>query len=111
MRVRWNKQSKEQLIRTASYIRHEFGQDIMEEFMKEVKRTNRLLARNPYIGPVESLLSDLPIEYHTFARFTTILDGSSQTVLVPPSRLGLRIRNRPYLYREYHPDGRTHAGK
>ena len=53
MRVRWNKQSKEQLIRTASYIRHEFGQDIMEEFMKEVKRTNRLLARNPYIGPVE----------------------------------------------------------
>lgn len=65
MRVRWNKQSKEQLIRTASYIRHEFGQDIMEEFMKEVKRTNRLLARNPYIGPVESLLSDLPIEYHS----------------------------------------------
>ena len=25
MRVKWNKQSKEQLIRAASYIRHEFG--------------------------------------------------------------------------------------
>ena len=41
------------------------SRSFMEEFMKEVKRTNRLLARNPYIGPVESLLSDLPIEYHS----------------------------------------------
>ena len=65
MRVRWNKQSKEQLLRTASYIRHEFGQDTMDEFMKEVKRTNKLMSKNPYIGPVETLLSDLPIEYHS----------------------------------------------
>jgi plasmid stabilization system protein ParE len=65
MRVRWNKQSKEQLIRTASYIRHEFGQDIMDEFMAEVKRTNKLLARNPHIGIVEPLLSDIPIEYRS----------------------------------------------
>ena len=65
MRVRWNKQSKEQLIRTASYIRHEFGQAIMDEFMTEVKRTNKLLASNPNMGPIEPLLVDYPIEYHS----------------------------------------------
>ena len=65
MRVRWNKQSKEQLIRTARYIRHEFGQSIMDEFMAEVKRTNKLLARNPNIGPIGPLLINYPIEYHS----------------------------------------------
>lgn len=38
MRVRWNKQSKEQLIRAASYIRHEFSQESMNDFMAECKR-------------------------------------------------------------------------
>ena len=65
MRVRWNKQSKEQLLRTASYIRHEFGQDTLHEFIAEVKRTNKLLARNPNMGPIEPLLVDYPIEYHS----------------------------------------------
>ena len=65
MRVRWNKQSKEQLLRTASYIRHEFGQNTMDEFMKEVKRTNKLLSKNPNLGQVEPLLANLPIEYHS----------------------------------------------
>lgn len=65
MRVRWNKQSKGQLLRTASYIRYEFGQDTMDEFMKEVKRTNKLLSKNPNLGQVEPLLADLPIEYHS----------------------------------------------
>ena len=65
MRIRWNKQSKEQLLRTASYIRYEFGQDTMDEFIKEVKRTNKLLSKNPNLGQVEPLLAYLPIEYHS----------------------------------------------
>ena len=65
MRVRWNKQSKEQLIRAASYIRHEFGQESMNDFMAEMKRTNRLLEKNPHLGPVEPLLSDLPSNYRS----------------------------------------------
>ena len=75
MRVRWNKQSKEQLLRTASYIRHEFGQNTMDEFMKEVKRTNKLLSKNPNLGQVEPLLVDLPIEYHSivFSRINKIV--------------------------------------
>jgi len=75
MRIRWNKQSKEQLLRTASYIRHEFGPAIIDEFMAEVKRTNNLLARNPHIGSVEPLLSDLPIEYRSivFSNFNKIV--------------------------------------
>ena len=75
MQVRWNKQSKEQLLRTASYIRYEFGQDTMDEFMKEVKRTNKLLSKNPNLGQVEPLLVDLPIEYHSivFSRINKIV--------------------------------------
>ena len=37
----------------------------MDEFIKEVKRTNKLLSKNPNLGQVEPLLADLPIEYHS----------------------------------------------
>lgn len=65
MKVRWNKQSKEQLRETAHYIRQAFGQKAKDEFMQEVRHTNALLADNPHLGPTEALLADLPIHYRS----------------------------------------------
>ena len=65
MKVRWNKQSKEQLRETARYIRLTFGQKVKDEFMQEVRHTNDLLAGNPYIGPTEAFLADLPAHYRS----------------------------------------------
>ena len=107
MRVRWNKQSKEQLLRTASYIRHEFGQVTMDDFMKEVKRTNKLMSKNPYIGPVEPLLSDLPIEYHSivFSNINKVIyrivDNHIEVVALwdtrrePQKQIELTIKQKP----------------
>ena len=65
MRVRWNKQSKEQLRQTARFIRQEFGQKAMDEFMQAVHHTNELLADNPHLGSVEQLLDDFTTQYHS----------------------------------------------
>lgn len=65
MRVRWNKQSKEQLRQTARYICQEFGKKVRDEFMTEVKQINSLLSENPHLGPVETLLADLPSQYRS----------------------------------------------
>lgn len=65
MRVRWNKQSKEQLRQASRFIRQEFGQKAMDEFMQTVHHTNSLLADNPNMGPVEPLLEELPTQYRS----------------------------------------------
>jgi len=65
MKVRWNKQSKEHLRQTARYIRQEFGERAMDEFMQVVQHTNDLLADNPRLGFVEPLLSDLTTQYRS----------------------------------------------
>lgn len=65
MRVRWNKQSKEQLRQTSRYICQEFGKKTRDEFMTEVKQTNSLLSENPHLGSIETLLVDLPSKYRS----------------------------------------------
>ena len=65
MKVRWNKQSKEQLRQTASYIRGEFGGKAKDEFMQAVQHINNLLADNPHLGSAEPFLADLPTQYRS----------------------------------------------
>ena len=65
MKVRWNKQSKEQLRQTAQFIYQKFGQKAREEFMQAVRQTNGLLADNPQLGPLEAFLADLPSQYRS----------------------------------------------
>ena len=65
MKVRWNRQSKEQLRQTAQYIYLEFGQKARDKFMQAVRQTNDLLADNPYLGPLEVILADLPSKYRS----------------------------------------------
>lgn len=50
---------------TAKYIKNVFGEKAREDFLQEVKRTDSLLGNNPYLGPMEPLLSDLPSEYRS----------------------------------------------
>lgn len=65
MKVRWNKQSKEQLHQTARYIRQVFGVRAMDDFIQVVQQTNDLLADNPHLGSVEPLLAAFTIQYRS----------------------------------------------
>ena len=65
MRVRWNDESKKRMRQTAKHIRKVFGEKAKDDFLQEVKRTNTLLGQNPYIGPLEEYLSDLPSMYRS----------------------------------------------
>ena len=65
MKVRWNKQSKERLLQPALYIHKEYGQKARDAFMQAVQQANNLLADNPHLGAVETLLSDLPSQYRS----------------------------------------------
>ena len=65
MKVRWNRQSKEQLRQTAHYIREEFGGKALDEFMQAVQHIKKLLADNPNLGSVVPFLADLPTQYRS----------------------------------------------
>jgi len=65
MKVRWSPDARERMDKTADFIQEQFGLKSKMRFKKEVRRVNDLLKANPYLGPVEPLLEDLPSEYHS----------------------------------------------
>lgn len=65
MRVVQSDFAKRQILDTARYIRREFGKKSKESFLQKVRETRRLLADNPYLGPIEPLLADLPTTYRS----------------------------------------------
>ncbi|MBR0169483.1 MAG: type II toxin-antitoxin system RelE/ParE family toxin [Bacteroidales bacterium] len=65
MRVVQSDFAKRQILNTARYIRREFGKKSKESFLQKVRETRRLLADNPYLGPIEPLLADLPQTYRS----------------------------------------------
>ena len=58
--------AKQAIRRTASYINREFGRQRKDEFLLEVRKTRRLLAANPHLGPLEPLLEDRPEGFRSF---------------------------------------------
>ena len=50
---------------TAKYIKGEFGRKAEQDFKRKIRDIVRLLRRNPYLGPIEPLLSDLPKAYRS----------------------------------------------
>lgn len=50
---------------TALHIKQEFGRKSRDKFLSKVSETRMLLASNPYLGPVEPLLADLPKAYRS----------------------------------------------
>ncbi len=54
-----------QITDTAEYIEQAFGIASKCEFRQCIRRTVRLLRKNPHLGPVEPLLADLPSGYRS----------------------------------------------
>jgi plasmid stabilization system protein ParE len=65
MEVKWTMLAKDALRDTAAYIRREYGQQIRQKFMLDVKHTNKLIGGNPNIGKKEPALSNRTIEYRS----------------------------------------------
>ena len=65
MKIVTSAKAKQQLRGTVRYIQREFGRKSAENFVQKVKETKMLLARNPYLGPIEPLLAELPTTYRS----------------------------------------------
>ena len=65
MRVVWYPEAAKRLRQVVSYIQTEYGSKSCTKFLKEAYRTERLLARNPNLGPVEPFLADAPVQYRS----------------------------------------------
>lgn len=65
MKVIWSLQAKENLQKTSNYIRKEFGKKSKQKFLDEVLHVAVLLESNPYLGLIEPLLDEAPVEYRS----------------------------------------------
>ncbi|MBQ6772271.1 MAG: type II toxin-antitoxin system RelE/ParE family toxin [Bacteroidales bacterium] len=65
MRVVWYPEAAKRLRQVVSYIQTEYGSKSCTKFLKEAYRTERLLAGNPCLGPVEPFLADAPVQYRS----------------------------------------------
>ena len=65
MKVVWSVQAKEGLQETSNYIQKEFGKRSKQKFLDEALHVASLLERSPYLGQVESLLDEAPVEYRS----------------------------------------------
>ena len=57
MRVLWLRHAEEALYRTEAYILKEYGQNVSDRFIKEVRDVAYLLEKMPELGHLEPLLS------------------------------------------------------
>ena len=65
MSVVWYPEAAKKLRQVVIYIQTEYGSKSCTKFLKEAYRTERLLARNPCLGPVEPFLADAPVQYRS----------------------------------------------
>jgi len=65
MKVYFSEKTERRIDATAEYIKDEFGCNAEHNFKRKICDTVRLLRRNPYLGPIEPLLSDLPEAYRS----------------------------------------------
>lgn len=65
MIVIWSSKAKESLKKIIGYIFLSFGEKTMEKFKKKVFQTEKTLAINPNIGPIEPLLNNYPKVYRS----------------------------------------------
>ena len=75
MRIEITDRADAQVQATAEYIKEEFGRRAEQKFKAKFREVIRLLADNPYLGPIEPLLADLPKTYHS-----VVIDGLSKMV-------------------------------
>ena len=65
MKVIWMPLAKEEVRSIAKYIREEYGVQVRNNFIQEVRNTNRQISRDPLIGKLEPLLDDFPFAYRS----------------------------------------------
>ena len=65
MKVKWSPDAKAALDKTCDSIMETFGIKAKMKFKQEVRRVKDLLKTNPYLGPVEPLLADLPDNFRS----------------------------------------------
>ena len=65
MKVNFSEKAEWRIDDTAVYVKAEFGRRAEQEFKGKVRNVVRLLRRNPYLGPIEPLLSELPGTYRS----------------------------------------------
>ena len=65
MKVKVTKQARAQLRQKSNYIRYTFGLRPSSEFVQKVRRAYKLLVSNPFLGPVEPLMADRPVQYRS----------------------------------------------
>ena len=65
MRTFWYPEATKKFHQTVSYIQAEYGSNSSKKFLKEAYRTERLLARNPYLGKAEPFLAEAPVPYRS----------------------------------------------
>ena len=65
MRVIWHPDAQNRLRQAAAYIQTEYGRRSSAKFIKEVYRSERLIAKFPYLGIAEPILADAPVSYRS----------------------------------------------
>ena len=57
--------AEKEIRKTARYIQQEFDRKSRDKFIQRVNETKKLLATNPYLGPVEPLLKERTRTYRS----------------------------------------------
>ena len=65
MKVKWTILAKEGLRNVAKYIKDKFGVQARMDFLQDVKHTNLLLGKHPWMGPVEPSLEEHSEEFRS----------------------------------------------
>ena len=65
MKVIWHPDAQNRLRQAVVYVQTDYGRKSCAKFIKEVYRSERLIAKFPYLGPAEPFLADAPVLYRS----------------------------------------------
>lgn len=87
MEVIWLTEAREQMRAVYAYGKAVFGRKVAMEFRTEIYQQAKLLADFPYLGPIETCVSDLPLSYrslvvHRHYKLIYRIDEARQTVYI-----------------------------
>lgn len=65
MRIKVDEEAKKKILRTARYIRDQFGEEAGLDFRENIHLVKTLLGKNPMMGPEESMLNGASVVYRS----------------------------------------------
>ena len=75
MKLKWNLSAKSDMRQVARYVNRKFGRKARQEFMQRVKDAEKMIMRQPNIGPIDPLYADRPRTYRS-----VIINGLNKMV-------------------------------